>query len=92
MRFPLWALNDKQGKVRYLIALAALDISKTARLSDLAKIADVQYDTLLWAANNNVSASVAEKICAAVPGLNIKPHWLTHPEWVKTDENGMVIE
>lgn len=92
MRFPQWALKDKQSKVRYLIALAALDIGKTARLSDLAKAADIQYETLLWASNNNVSANVAEKICAAVPGLNLKPYWLTNPEWVKTDENGVIVE
>lgn len=92
MRFPEWALKDKQAKVRYMVALAALEISKTARLSDLAKAADLPYDTLLWAANNNVSSSVAEKICAAVPGIGLKPYWLANPEWIKTDENGVIIE
>lgn len=87
MRFPKWARNDDRAKVRYLFALAALEINKTARLSDLAKAMDIPYDTMVWAANFNVSPKIAEKVCKAAPELGLKPYWFTNPEWIKFDES-----
>nr|ELR5076411.1 hypothetical protein [Providencia rettgeri] len=92
MRFPKWALAESQNKAKYLLSLAAMEIGPTATMSDLAHAAKIPYPTMLWAYNNRVSAAVAEKVCNAVPGLKIKPHWLTNPEWIETDEvSGEII-
>lgn len=85
MRFPKWALTSGLNKSKYLLSLAAMEIGPTATMSDLAHVSGLSYHTLLWAYNNRVTPPVAEKICAAVPDLNIKRHWLTNPDWIEVD-------
>lgn len=92
MRFPSWAKADNQSKARYLLMLAALEVDRNGRLSELAKALDMPYETMLWAANNKVSKRIAVKVCALVPGLKIRPHWLMDPDLIVEDENGVVIE
>lgn len=85
MRFPKWALSSGLNKSKYLLSLAAMEIGPNATMSDLAHAAGVSYHTLLWAYNNKVSATVAEKVCEAVPDMGLKRHWLTNPDWIEID-------
>lgn len=93
MRFPDWALNDDRMRVKFLMMQAALEVDPNARMAELAKAAKISYPTLLWAVQNNVTSTVAEKVCKAVPHCGIRPHWLTNPSWIKTDsETGEILE
>lgn len=93
MRLPTWARSSDQLKVKYLMSLAALEVSQEGRLSDLAEAAGIKYPTLLWNVQNNVSATVAEAICKVAPGAGIKPHWLTNPAWMTVNmQTGEVSE
>lgn len=93
MRFPKWALSSSLNKSKYLLSLAAMEIGPTATMSDLAAKSGLSYHTLLWAYNNRVTPQVAEKVCAAVPDLCLKRHWLTNPDWIEIDsETGEITE
>lgn len=93
MKFPRWALENEQMRVRYLLGFAALEVAPTGGLRKLADAANINYSTLMWSVVNGVSPRVAESICEVAKDSGIRPHWLTNPAWIRVDNvTGEILE
>lgn len=93
MRFPQWARNDSQLRLKYLCSVMAAFAHSDASLYRLSHLARVNYQTALKAQNaGRMSPRVAAALADAADGSGVKAVWLMAPEMIHFDENGEVIE
>lgn len=90
IRFPDWARNDAQSRLKFLCGYAALQAGPGG-ISGLAEVTGVSAPTFYNGIDRGCfSTKISQQICQPLAACGLKFHWFVAPMYIELDADGVV--